>query len=419
MDLTMKNATNITEVKGAPINQFFHARYTTGAKDRMVVRLNVDTMYSMACLDLSKEPLILKKPATETYCSIAILDAYTNCVAILGTGGLDDGASAIYALCGPDIPANIPDEAIRVFVPTNMAWIIVRTAFDGIELSKVHEIQNGFSLMPVSFYGKQDYIQPTGSFDPANEYVPVQKLFSLDIESFFRAFNHLSIANRGTEEDKPALDRFAKVGIGPGLEFQLSDFDEKNREIISSIPTKFMAALIDGGTQLGGTMSNNRVNNWMYPNSDIARFGTNYGFRAAVAITGLGANPVDMCVYPSVSTDQNGDNLKGINNYVLRFEAGMFPPNDAFWSITAYDSDMFLYDNAIDKYAARHTDNFLYNPDGSVDILLQNASPGEHLHGNWLPVPTGDFSLTLRIYRPHQSVLDNTWKPPFVVKVEN
>jgi hypothetical protein len=38
---------------------------------------------------------------------------------------------------------------------------------------------------------------------------------------------------------------------------------------------------------------------------------------------------------------------------------------------------------------------------------------------NWLPAPAnGDFSLTLRLYWPQESVLDKSWVPPAVQPVE-
>jgi len=414
MDLTMKNATNVTENSGAPVNQFFHIRNTTSADDRMVVRPNVDTLYSMAYLNLKDEPLILTKPETQTYCSVAILDAYTNCVAVLGTGGMDNGKASVYALCGPDYHSNVPDGTVKISLPTNMVWIIVRTGYDGLELSQVHDIQNAFSLVPESFYGEPGYVPPAGSYDPQYEYVPVQKLFSMDIADFFNAFNQLSIDNPGTDADQPALKNFAKIGVGAGLEFSLERFSSEVQGKIEKIPSEYIAAITDGGQS---QMFSMEINNWSYPNSNIAHFGTDYQLRAVVAITGLGANPVEMAVYPSASYDKDGNILDGNNNYIIHFENGMFPPCSAFWSITAYGQDMFLVDNPIDKYAVRYTDNFTFNPDGSVDIYLQNESPGNGLIGNWLPVPKGEFSLSMRIYLPDASVLDFTWEPPYVVKV--
>jgi hypothetical protein len=39
-----------------------------------------------------------------------------------------------------------------------------------------------------------------------------------------------------------------------------------------------------------------------------------------------------------------------------------------------------------------------YNPDGSLDIYVQNESPGKDKEANWLPAPKGEFILMPRMY---------------------
>ena len=68
VDMTKRVQTNVEEPNHnghAPINQFSNfLKYPTAAyKD--VVRMNVDTLYSFAWLDLSKEPIILSVPDTD------------------------------------------------------------------------------------------------------------------------------------------------------------------------------------------------------------------------------------------------------------------------------------------------------------------------------------------------------------------
>src|SRR5262245_6607217 len=46
----------------APINQFAHYREFPDASNRTIVGLNVDTLYSLAQLDLSQGPIVLSVP---------------------------------------------------------------------------------------------------------------------------------------------------------------------------------------------------------------------------------------------------------------------------------------------------------------------------------------------------------------------
>ena len=52
------------------------------------------------------------------------------------------------------------------------------------------------------------------------------------------------------------------------------------------------------------------------------------------------------------------------------------------------------------------------NPDGSLDIYVQNANPGAGKDSNWLPAPKGSFNLVLRVYWPKPDVLAGRWTPP-------
>jgi hypothetical protein len=56
------------------------------------------------------------------------------------------------------------------------------------------------------------------------------------------------------------------------------------------------------------------------------------------------------------------------------------------------------------------------NANGSIDIYIQNKPPAGY-ESNWLPAPTGDFLMFLRIYLPGSAVLNGSYRPPPVVEV--
>jgi hypothetical protein len=144
----------------------------------------------------------------------------------------------------------------------------------------------------------------------------------------------------------------------------------------------------------------------------------NYAYRAAVANFGLGMNLPDDAVYPSISADSQGRPLDGHNTYFLRFDKDMFPPVDAFWSVTAYDTDGYFIPNALNRQALGDRDTLQFNPDGSLDLYIQSDSPGRDKETNWLPVAKAPFTLLMRLYSPKKEVLDRTWKPPDVRREE-
>jgi hypothetical protein len=59
-----------------------------------------------------------------------------------------------------------------------------------------------------------------------------------------------------------------------------------------------------------------------------------------------------------------------------------------------------------------------HNPDGSLTIYVQKASPGTDKQDNWLPAPKEDFSLYIRAYWPKPELTEGKWTPPHVEKAK-
>ena len=85
-----------------------------------------------------------------------------------------------------------------------------------------------------------------------------------------------------------------------------------------------------------------------------------------------------------------------------------------------YDDNYFFVANPINRYSISARQNLKTNADGSVDLYIQNESPGADKESNWLPAPAGKFILMLRMYWPDEkppSIIDGSWKPPAAKKV--
>ena len=74
-------------------------------------------------------------------------------------------------------------------------------------------------------------------------------------------------------------------------------------------------------------------------------------------------------------------------------------------------------DLLINRYSVSDRTGLAQNPDGSVDIFIQNVSPAGH-ESNWLPAPSGKFILWLRVYIPGKAMLDGEYQVPPVVEVK-
>ena len=160
------------------------------------------------------------------------------------------------------------------------------------------------------------------------------------------------------------------------------------------------------------------VNRSILPDN-TANFGTDYAWRAVVAMVGLGANLPEDAVYPHATADSEGQPFVGTNKYVIRFEKGQLPPARAFWSITMYNAQQFLVQNPIHRYAIGDRDKLKFDADGSLPIYVQSVSPGQDKESNWLPTPHDSFNLFMRLYWPTDEVLNGRWTIPAVERVHD
>ena len=126
-------------------------------------------------------------------------------------------------------------------------------------------------------------------------------------------------------------------------------------------------------------------------------------------------NAPQEAAYWTTETDGAGRPLTGQHDYVLHFPPGGLPPNKAFWSLTMGDLKNRFVANPINRYSVSDRSGLVPNATGSVDIILQHAAPAGH-EANWLPAPTGDFKLWLRVYLPGPSIVDHEYRVPPIVE---
>ncbi len=152
-------------------------------------------------------------------------------------------------------------------------------------------------------------------------------------------------------------------------------------------------------------------------------YGTNYIQRALVTAIGLGANRPQDAVYPTSLKYEGGfigREYSGADKYVMTFKRGLTPPVEGFWSLTMYDAKYFFVENPLNRYSISARQPLKSNPDGSIDILIQNESPGAERESNWLPAPKDKFVLMMRLYWPKEknpSIINGSWVLPPVKKI--
>jgi hypothetical protein len=228
----------------------------------------------------------------------------------------------------------------------------------------------------------------------------------MDAATFLGTLASLMGDNPPADDDAPAVEQLAAIGVVPGEEVDLGRLDDETAVAVAE-------GMEEAKKQLSRPPSVELENGWLVIRTGIGSYGSDYARRAFVAGIGLGANLPEDAIYPLTKVDDEGRQLNGGYQYVLHFDKGEAPPANAFWSLTMYDMRQFFVDNPLDRYAIGDRDPLSYNDDGSLELRIQHEEPASG-KSNWLPAPEGDFNLILRIYWPNAQMLDGTWTVPGV-----
>lgn len=382
---------------------------------RAIVLPNVDTPYTVANLDLAAEPLVLHVPAIDgRYYVFEFLDAYTNVIGYVGTRTTGTAAGD-YALTGPGFTGTLPAGVKRISSPTNAIVVVGRTLLRGADdLPAVRHIQEQYGLTPLSAVAAGEPPKPGPILDASPQRVPPVLPQGL---AFFDTLGDILAAEPPPARDHAILQRLAKAGIGPGrhpsTEALPAAVLHGLRRAASAGPARIraMVATFSRRAHAGGR-------GWSLVTKGIGAYGTDYRLRAVTAKVGLWANTAQEAFYPDADLDAAGRRLDGHHRYVVRFARGRLPPARAFWSLTLYDKDLFLYPNALDRYAlGDRSPGLRRDADGGLTIYVQHTRPPAGRVANWLPAPATPFTLTLRLYEPSPRALSGRWKPPGIRRV--
>jgi hypothetical protein len=413
--------TNVAKPEGgrAPFNQFDHHREFPDSKNNKIVGMNVDTLYSLANLDLAAEPMVLVVPRMEgkRWWIMQVIDAWNDVPAAPGARTHGDKGDT-FALVGPNFNGSVPPGLEVVRCDTSLCNLGGRTYTGGTkDYSAVRRIQDEYALIPLSQWKGKGTTYTVPASVPVKPGVdgktpvPVQ-VFKMAAEQFFGRLCELLVDNPAREADGPVMARLATLGIKPGATFRMNAFDAATRKAIEEGVASGQQAIRDGESKMG-----EMVNGWQVAR-DLGRYGTKYLYRATWTYFGVGGNVVEDALYPLGLVDADGKKFDGANKYILRFAKDEIPPVDAFWSLTLYDKDSYLVDNPLNRYALGDRSDCKLGADGSLTLYIQSTSAGADQESNWLPAPAqGTFKLALRLYIPKKQVADGTWKPPAVQRV--
>ena len=403
-------------MRGA-VNTLHHASRPTTDADRDVVTPANDLLYTLGWIHLAGGPMLLTVPSAARhpgrYFVLPLYDAYTENFENLGPRNCAPEGETV-VLLGPDgvVPESVSGLGV-VRCPTNLVWLIGRTVVgDESDWEAARALQAEIRLERAP--GTRAGVTPPAiehwagePVDAMAEVLEQQRPAREVAPRFFTNFCHALAEAPGRTEDQGLLAWLGQAGLRADAGFSWDALDEPVRE-----------GLIEGfaeGVQIVGSVKAQRAPKPWAMTPATGRYGSEYLARARTAYIGLGALGTTEAVYAASHYDAQRQPLQGDRRYLMRLQADDMPPADAFWSVTLYDADRFLYGNEIRRHAiGDRTPGLRFGADGSLELQVGHTRPADS--ANWLPAPNGRFYLILRLYHPREGV--RSWQVPALQPME-
>lgn len=387
---------------GAPIGRIGHQRELSDPGLRVGVAPNVDTLYSVAWLDLDAGEHELRTPAYGgRYHSVQVGLADTGSPWSFGQRTHGSRLPPLVLRRGP-LDARERDGRLEVTTPHRFLMVCGRTLVepdDPEDLARVHALQDEVELRaPVA--GPRPDEAPAGMRDVDLDVVPRDAEVH-EPREFAQAVARVVRDLAPAAVPAEVRDDLAACGLDGGA------------------PPEDLAGAVRDGLADGMHAIEARVGalgrlarGWAL-NERGPDVGSDLLLRAAVARAQIYVNPVEEATYPVAEVDDRGEPLDGAEGaYAITFAADDQPPADAFWSLTVYHRAGLLVDNPLGRYAVGdRTPGLRREADGSLRVHVAAYPPADGT-SNWLPAPQGPFRLMLRLYHPR----DPGWVPPPVVR---
>lgn len=388
---------------GAALGRIGHQRVLSDPGLRVGVAPNVDTLYSVAWLDLDAGEHELRTPAYgRRYYSYQVGLADTGSPWSLGQRTHGSLLPSLLFRRGP-LGIRERDGRLEVTTPHRFLMVCGRTLVepdDPDDLVRVHALQDAVELRtPAVGPGREE--APAGMRDVDLDAVP------RDAEVHEPVAFARSVAR--------VVRDLAPASVPTTVRADLATCG-----LIHGAPSEEVADAVRDGLADGVHAIEARVgalgrvaHGWAL-NEHGPDVGSDDLLRAAVARAQIYVNPVEEATYPVAEVDDRGEPLDGgERSYAITFATDDQPPADAFWSLTVYHRAGLLVDNPLGRYAVGdRTPGLRREADGSLRIHVAAYPPVDGT-SNWLPAPRGPFRLMLRLYHPR----DSGWVPPPVVRI--
>lgn len=374
---------------------------------------NQDVVYGLGFFSLDEEPAVLQVPDFGSrFWVYALYDGRIDQFAEIGKPY--DTSPGFYLLVGPNWDGKVP-EGITAVVrsPTEFADVIPRVFMDDTP-------EDRKKIQP---YIAQISAYPLKEFDGNMKTVDWTKLPTLEGPASTGEETQWVVPERFFDQLGAVIDAVPPL---PGEEAMSSNFrallkvrdsDSETKKALDEVAVDTERNVIKPFFQWShngkpaGNGWNRSVNN--------AKAGYDWFNRTGTSKSNMFDNKPNETQYFYTDVDDSGTQLDGNGTYEIKFLAGQEPPVNGFWSLTLYNDKHLFHPNDLNRYSLGTKNKTLKrNADGSLTLYAGAKSPGAAKASNWLTAPSGRFSLYIRAYWGKEPIIDGSWQPPVVKKID-
>ncbi|WP_345341645.1 DUF1214 domain-containing protein [Rhodococcus olei] len=384
-------------------------------EERVVACPNQDVAYGFGVLDAERGPSVVQVPDFgDRFWVYQVVNQRTDSFVELGK--MYGTAPGFYLLAHTSWDGDVPEGITGVFrYDTRIGVVIPRVFMDDTaeDRAAIAPLVGRISVYPLSDYDGQVKVRDwtnVPSFGKAGTTGDQGETQWVDPEKYF------DVLGQVLDEVPPLAGEEAMYGwFRSILAAAAGDVAVATALKQSAIDTDAVVREMFEFRNIGLPVAHN----WTTQRNGAA-FGTDYLSRTAMGKSNIFVNTPNETAYYYQDLDVTGARLHGSNTYSVTFPAGLLPPVQGFWSLTVYNKHHFFHANDLDRFSlGTKNQNLTFGDDGSLTLTVGGPAPTDaKLLANWLPAPGEEFTIYLRAYWPDQAILDGSWAPPAVARVE-
>jgi len=381
----------------------------TGLTDATVTAIagpNNDTLYVISALDLRKEPVVISYPAFDSKFVSLETSAYDHyCDIPLSTTKGDFRKPAVLLFYSARTEGYtgepVPGIAKVVEMSGDFATAFVR----------VMPQANDPKLFASNMKAIQDVkVQTLSEFQgrPAKRVDPVEfPAHGTDMSVFTGNFlevmqfvvNHTTF-DPANEMDRGVLAALKPHGVEPGKTYDPNNVARLDKARVEKVVKQVADEAKANKNKYA--LESFRPKGQMQLDAMVAQ-----------SVTGPVGQPADQAIYLQIDTT-DGAPMNAQYDYVVRMTKEQLPPARAFWSMTLYDGERYLFiPNPQKKYSVGENSGMKLDASGGIEIHVAAKQPPGVPAENWLPINRKDqvLNLRLRVYAPEIEKM-KTWQAP-------